>query len=159
MIILNTSVILEMINPRPQKNVLQWLDAQDTTQLYLTSLSVAALFTWVEALPAHQQKAALSQALLEMLNQDFAGRLLSFDAASALYYPQVAASLKAASIEMPERDIQLTAICLHHQATLATDHADMFTHTGVPLINPWDAGDTPRWREEAAEYYVMSRKS
>ncbi|CAM3801282.1 type II toxin-antitoxin system VapC family toxin [Rahnella bruchi] len=159
MIILNTAVILEMINPRPQKNVLQWLDAQDTTQLYLTSLSVAALFTWVETLPVHQPKTALSEALLEMLNQDFAGRLLSFDAASALYYPQVAAASKAVNIEMPERDIQLAAICLNHQATLATDHADVFSHTSVELVNPWDAGDTPRWREEAAEYYVMSRKS
>ena len=159
MIILNTAVILEMINPRPQKNVLQWLDAQDTTQLYLTSLNVAALFSWVENLPENQPKAALSEALLEMLNQDFAGRLLSFDAASALYYPRVSALLKAANRDMPEPDIQLAAVCLNHQATLATDHPESFALAGVQLVNPWDAAETPRWREEAAEYYVMSRKS
>jgi len=159
MIILNTAVILEMINPRPQKNVLQWLDAQDATQLYLTSLSVAALFTWADNLPENPQKAALTQALLEMLNQDFAGRLLSFDAASALYYPRVMTLSEAANVVMSEQDRQLAAICLNHQATLATDHGEAFAHTGVVLVNPWDTGNTPRWREEAAEYYVMSRKS
>ena len=55
--------------------------------------------------------------------------------------------------------MQLAAICLNHQAELATDHAEVFAHTGVELINPWDAAEIPRWREEAAEYYVMSRKS
>jgi predicted nucleic acid-binding protein len=159
MMILNTAVILEMIHPRPQKNVLQWLDTQDTAQLYLTSLSVAALFSWVDNLAPEQPKAALSAALLDMLNEDFAGRLLPFDAPSALYYPRVMALSKAANMEMAERDIQLAAICLNHQATLATDHTDVFAHTGVELINPWDAAETPRWREEAAEYYVMSRKS
>ncbi|MBU9817235.1 type II toxin-antitoxin system VapC family toxin [Rahnella sp. C60] len=159
MIILNTAVILEMISPGPQKNVLQWLDAQDATQLYLTSLNVAALFTWADNLPENQPKAALSDALLEMLNQDFAGRLLSFDAASALYYPEVLSLSKAANIVMSERDMQLAAICLHHQARLATDHTEVFAHTGVVLVNPWDTAETPRWREEAAEYYVMSRKS
>ena len=159
MMILNTAVILEMIHPRPQKNVLQWLDTQDTAQLYLTSLSVAALFSWVDNLAPEQPKAALSAALLDMLNEDFAGRLLPFDAPSALYYPRVMALSKAANMEMAERDIQLAAICLNHQATLATDHADVIAHTGVELINPWDAAETPRWREEAAEYYVMSRKS
>ncbi|MBU9852924.1 type II toxin-antitoxin system VapC family toxin [Rahnella aceris] len=159
MIILNTAVILEMISPFPQKNVLQWLDAQDATQLYLTSLSVAALFSWADSLPENQPKAALSNALLEMMNQDFAGRLLPFDAASALYYPRVMALSKAANIEMAERDMQLAAICLNHQAGLATDHAEVFAHTGVVLVNPWDTAETPRWREEAAEYYVMSRKN
>jgi len=159
MIILSTAVILEMISPKPQKTVLQWLDAQDTTQLFLTSLSIAELLTWVDSLPEHQPKSALSGALLEMLNQDFTGRLLAFDAASALYYPRVAALSKSANIEMPERDVQLAAICLHHQAALATDRTENFAHTGVVSVNPWDAAETPRWREEAAEYYVMSRKN
>ncbi|TCQ84805.1 MULTISPECIES: PIN domain-containing protein [Rahnella] len=159
MIILNTSVIFEMINPRPQKIVLQWLDAQDATQLYLTSLSVAAFFTWADNLPENQPKAALSEALLEMLNQDFAGRLLSFDAASALHYPRIMTLSEAANVVMSEQDRLLAAICLNHQATLATDHGEAFAHTGVVLVNPWDTGNTPRWREEAAEYYVMSRKS
>lgn len=159
MMILGTAVILEMISPKPQKTVLQWLDAQDSAHLYLTSMSVAELFTWVDTLPDHQPKAALSQTLLDMLNQDFSGRLLAFDAASALYYPRVHALSQSANVQMPERDMQLAAICLHHQAVLATHHVEAFAHTGVAVLNPWNAAQAPRWREEAAEYYVMSRKS
>jgi hypothetical protein len=158
-IILNTAIILEMISRKPQKTVLQWLDAQDAIQLYLTSLTVAELFTWVENLPADAPKTAFADALLGMLNQDFKGRLLSFDAASALHYARVAALSKQAHVAMTEREMQLAAICLQHQASLATDHHDRFAHTGITLVNPWDVAETPRWREEAAEYYVMSRKS
>lgn len=159
MIILNTAIILEMISPKPQKTVLQWLDAQDAAQLYLTSLTVAGLFVWVEDLPEDAPKTAFADALLDMLNQDFAGRLLSFDAASALHFPRVATLSKQANVAMAERETQLAAICLQHQASLATDGSERFTHTGITLINPWDVAETPRWREEAAEYYVMSRKS
>lgn len=159
MIILSTAVILEMINPKPQKTVLQWLDAQDTSELYLTSLSVAGLFVWVENLPEDSPKNALADALLDMLNQDFAGHLLSFDAASALHYPRIATLSKQANVEMTEREMQLAAICLQHQASLATNSRDRFAHAGITLVNPWDMTETPRWREEAAEYYVMSRKS
>lgn len=159
MIILNTTIILEMISPKPQKAVLQWLDAQDAAQLYLTSLTVAELFIWAENLPEDAPKTAIADALLGMLNQDFEGRLLSFDAASALHYPRVAALSKQANVAMTERETQLAAICLQHHASLATDHGDRFAHTGITLVNPWDVTETPRWREEAAEYYVMSRKS
>lgn len=159
MIILNTAIILEMISPKPQKAVLQWLDTQDAAQLYLSSLTVAELFVWVENLPEDTPKTALADALLAMLNQDFAGRLLPFDTASALHYPRVAALSKQANVAMTERDTQLAAICLQHQASLATDRSERFVHTGITLVNPWDVTETPRWREEAAEYYVMSRKS
>jgi predicted nucleic acid-binding protein len=159
MIILNTAIILEMISPKPQKTVLQWLDAQDAAQLYLTSLTVAGLFVWVEDLPEDAPKTAFADALLDMLNKDFAGRLLSFDAASALHFPRVATLSKQANVATTERETQLAAICLQHQASLATDGSERFTHTGITLINPWDVAETPRWREEAAEYYVMSRKS
>lgn len=159
MIILNTAIILEMISPKPQKAVLQWLDAQDAAQLYLTSLTVAELFVWVENSPEDAPKNALADTLLDMLNQDFTGRLLSFDAASALHYPRVAALSKQANVAMTERETQLATICLQHQASLATDRSERFAHTGITLINPWDVAEAPRWREEAAEYYVMSRKS
>lgn len=159
MIILNTSIILEMINPKPHKTVLQWLDAQDASQLYLTSLGVAELFAWVDGLPDEQPRAPLNEALLGMLNHDFAGRLLPFDAASALHYPRVMALSKQAGVTMKERDTQLAAICLNHQASLVTDNAGVFAHTGAVVVNPWDVVEAPRWREEAAEYYVMSRKS
>src|SRR5476649_2558327 len=88
-----------------------------------------------------------------------AGRLLPFDAASALHYPRVMALSKQAGVTMKERDTQLAAICLNHQASLVTDNAGVFAHTGVIVVNPWDVVEAPRWREEAAEYYVMSRKT
>ncbi|WAT00808.1 PIN domain-containing protein [Rouxiella chamberiensis] len=56
MIVLDTSVIAELVRPKPHKPLLEWLDAQDAQQLFLTALSVAELFTGIEALAEGPQK-------------------------------------------------------------------------------------------------------
>jgi len=157
MIILDTCVIKEVISSNPQRQVLQWLDAQDTHHLYLTALSVAELFTAVESLAAGEQQQRFTSTLLAMFNQDFAGRILPFDAPSALHYAQLAAKPECHSLN--HTTLQIAAICQQHQATLATSQSSAFCTTGIELINPWQAPSSQRWHQEAAEYYVMSRKT
>ncbi len=157
MIILDTCVIKEVISSNPQRQVLQWLDTQDTHHLYLTALSVAELFTAIESLSEGEQKQRFSSSLLAMFNQDFSGRILPFDASSALHYAQLTA--KPAGHSLSHTTLQIAAICQQHQAALATSQNSAFCTTGIALINPWQAPSSQRWHQDAAEYYVMSRKT
>lgn len=157
MIILDTCVIKEVISSNPQRQVLQWLDAQDTHHLYLTALSVAELFTAIESLSEGELKQRFSSTLLAMFNQDFSGRILPFDAPSALHYAQLAA--QPINHSLSHTTLQIAAICQQHQATLATSQSSAFCTIGIELINPWQTPSNQRWHEEAAEYYVMSRKT
>ncbi|WP_045048668.1 type II toxin-antitoxin system VapC family toxin [Rouxiella chamberiensis] len=159
MIVLDTSVIAELVRPKPHKPLLEWLDAQDAQQLFLTALSVAELFTGIEALAEGPQKNQISTLLLETLNQDFAGRLLAFDAHSALIYARLFAENQHAPAPLNQTDLQNVAICQQHQARLATQDLARFASTGLSLINPWENRGSPRWREDSAEYFIMSRKS
>ena len=159
MIVLDTPVIAEILRPKPHKYLLEWLDAQDAQQLFLTAISVADLFAGIECLTDNRQKTQLSALLIEMLNQDFAGRLLAFDAPSALIYAQFYAENQAYPIALEATELQTAAICQHHQARLATSEIARFSQTGIALLNPWENQGSPRWREEAAEYFIMSRKS
>ncbi|MGA7587932.1 MAG: PIN domain-containing protein [Rouxiella badensis] len=159
MIVLDTPVIAEIMRPKPHKYLLEWLNAQDAQQLFLTAISVAELFASAECLADNRQKAQVSTLLLEMLNQDFAGRLLAFDAPSALIYAQLYAENQAYPTPLNYNELQTTAICRHHQARLATSEVARFSQTGIALLNPWENQGSPRWREEAAEYFIMSRKS
>jgi predicted nucleic acid-binding protein len=159
MIVLDTPVITEILRPKPHKSVLEWLNAQDAQQLFLTAITIAELFSSLENLPDAEQKAQISTLMLEMLNQDFTARLLPFDAQSALLYaPLQAANLKA-EVRLSVAELQKVAICQQHQACLATSDIGYFANCGITLLNPWENQGSPRWREEAAEYFVMSRKS
>ncbi|MNT84850.1 hypothetical protein D3C72_2249320 [compost metagenome] len=59
---------------------------------------------------------------------------------------------------MSMADTQIAATCLHYGAALATRNTKDFIHCGIELIDPWQASTGRRLHEEAAEYYVMSRK-
>ncbi len=159
MIVLDTPVIMEILRPKPHKSVLEWLNAQDAQQLFLTAITVAELFASLENLADSKQKAQVSTLMLEMLNQDFAGRLLPFDAQSAIMFAPLLAGNQNIEISLSYAELQKVAICQQHQARLATLDAHRFANSGIPLLNPWENQGSPRWREDSAEYFVMSRKS
>lgn len=62
MTILNTSLVLEALNPAPSQVVLDWLNPQTPEAIYLTAVSLAELLTGVEALPSGRRRLALEQA-------------------------------------------------------------------------------------------------
>lgn len=159
MIVLDTPVLVEILRPKPHKYLLEWLDAQDAQQLFLTAISIAEIFTGLESLTDEQKKAQVSTLLLEMLNQDFAGRLMAFDAQSALIYAQLYGRNSTFAHPLNTTELQTAALCQQHHARLATSEILRFEQTGIALLDPWENQGSPRWREEAAEYFIMSRKS
>lgn len=159
MIVLDTPVIVDIVRPKPHKYLLEWLNAQDAQQLFITAISVAEIFTRLESLTDSAKKAQVSGLLLDMLNQDFSHRLLAFDAQSALVYAQLNVENQSHSHRLNTSELQTAAICKQHQARLATCDIARFAPTGIELLNPWENQGSPRWREEAAEYFIMSRKS
>ncbi|MBS0968082.1 MULTISPECIES: type II toxin-antitoxin system VapC family toxin [Yersiniaceae] len=157
MIVLDTSIITEIIRPDPHRQVMQWLDAQDANQLCLTAVTVAELFTAIQSLPGPRQR-QLNTALLALLNEEFTHRLLPFDAHCALRAAALSAELRRQGLTLAQSDLYTAAICLHHQAQLATRRPEDFHYCGLAVLNPWGEQGKPRFHEDAAEYYVMSRK-
>ncbi|GAA3914580.1 type II toxin-antitoxin system VapC family toxin [Gibbsiella dentisursi] len=159
MIILDTPVLQELLRPTPHYNVVKWLNEQDTYAFYLCAPVVAELFTEVAAMPAGEKQAAVSASLLGMLQEEFGERILPFDADCALRQAQLNAANRQSERPMSYPDAQIAAICQQHGATLATRNTQPFLHCGINLIDPWRVPTGHRLHQDAAEYYVMSRKS
>ena len=138
MIVLDTNVVSETMRPRPATAVLAWLDRQQTDQLWLTAVNVAELMFGVARLPQGARQLQLADAIAAMLDEDFAGRVLSFDADAAAAYAELATGRERAGRPIAMADAQIAAICLHHGATLATRNAKDFDGLGLSLVNPWD---------------------
>ena len=138
MIVLDTNVVSETMRPRPATAVLAWLDRQQTDQLWLTAVNVAELMFGVARLPQGARQLQLADAIAAMLDEDFAGRVLSFDADAAAAYAELAARREQAGRPIAMADAQIAAICLRHGATLATRNAKDFDGLGLSLVNPWD---------------------
>lgn len=140
MIVLDTHVLSELMRPVPEPRVVDWLDAQETASVAITAITVAEVLYGIERLPDGRRKRSLAAAAAAMFEEDFAGRILAFDGEAAIHDAERVAASEQAGRAVQMADAQIAAICLRHEATLASRNMKGFAGLGVPLINPWDPG-------------------
>lgn len=138
MIILDTNVLSEMMRVHPNQNVLNWLDAQDSQNLYLTAITVAEILYGVARLSEGKNKQSLRNIAIAMFNEDFCGRIQVFDEKAADYYAELVAKREQQGSPISMADAQIAAICKNNCATLATRNVKDFMRLDLNLINPWE---------------------
>ena len=137
MIVLDTNVLSELMRLQPAAPVVAWLDAQEANELWLTSITVAEILYGIARLPEGQRKHNLTVAAVAMFNEDFADRILNFDAEAAAHYADIVIARERSGRPISMADAQIAAICRSPSAVLATRNEKDFETTGINLINPW----------------------
>ena len=140
MIILDTSIVSELMRPNPSSNVVAWVAGQAAQNLYLSTVTEAELLYGVEIVPAGRRRDRLLIEVEGMLQEDFEGRILPFDSAAARAYAVIAATRRAAGRPINHADCQIAAIALSREASVATRDVDDFEGAGIEVINPWESG-------------------
>ena len=138
MIIIDTNVVSELMRASPDPAVLAWFAGHAADTLFLTAISEAELRTGAAILPAGQRRDRLVGAIDAMIDQDFAGRILSFDSPAARSYAEIAASRRAAGKPIMDADRQIAAIVRACSAMIATRNVKDFESCGIDVVNPWN---------------------
>lgn len=138
MMVLDTNVVSELMRAAPESAVLNWLDAQPSSELWLTAVVAAELMFGVARLPEGGRKQQLAHNVAAMLEQDFAGQVLAYDLAAASIYAELVAQRERAGRPIAMADAQIAAICLAHGASLVTRNEKDFDGLGLMVINPWN---------------------
>ncbi len=81
--LLDTNVPSELTRPRPNPQVVRWLDEAGDEALYLSVISLGEFCKGLSALPYSTRRTELQQWLDEVLRPWFAGRVLPVDTAIA----------------------------------------------------------------------------
>jgi predicted nucleic acid-binding protein len=145
-LLLDTNVISEVMRPQPDLRVMGWMNAQDGTQLFLSTTSLAELLSGLANMPDGQRKIGL-QALLKRLRTNwFAGRVLPFTEDAAERYGIVVSDARRRGRAISVPDGQIAAIASVHGFAVATRDTEPFEAAGVPVINPWRAASDARSR-------------
>lgn len=140
MIVLDTNVVSELMRPRPDTNVVDWVAGQTMDALYLSTVSEAELRYGIAILPTGVRRDRLVAEVKGMLREDFAGRILSFDSSAAQAYAVIAATRRVAGHPINHADCQIAAIAHSRGASVATRDVDGFDGSGIEVINPWTLG-------------------
>ncbi|MBK6648303.1 MAG: type II toxin-antitoxin system VapC family toxin [Betaproteobacteria bacterium] len=138
MMVLDTNVVSELMRAAPESAVLNWLDAQPSSELWLTAVVAAELMFGVARLPEGGRKQQLAHNVAAMLEQDFAGQVLAYDLAAASIYAELVAQRERTGRPIAMADAQIAAICLAHGASLVTRNEKDFDGLGLMVINPWN---------------------
>jgi toxin FitB len=137
MIILDSNVLSELTRSKPDEAVLAWADSVPGPAAATTAITVAELLYGVARLPDGHRKAALTDAVRQLIDVDLAGRAQPFDYAAAWHYATIVTDRVAAGRPISVSDAQIAAICRSLDATLATRNTKDFDGTGVKLVNPF----------------------
>ncbi|WP_095148420.1 type II toxin-antitoxin system VapC family toxin [Pseudomonas sp. Irchel s3a18] len=138
MIVLDTNVLSEFMRAEPDVQVLAWVDAQPAMDLAISAITVAEILHGIARLPFGKRKQKLEAHAMAMFEEDFAGRILAFDAHAAVEYATLVAGREANGRAASMADAQIAAICRTHGAPIATRNVRDFEFPGVEVINPWE---------------------
>ena len=91
------------------------------------------------ALPEGRQRAALAAAATAMFTEDFAGRILPFDAGAARCYSEIVLVRRQVFNPIEKFDALIAATAMAAGASIATRDTGGFAGCGIAMINPWEA--------------------
>ena len=137
MIVLDTNVLSELMKPRPNASVLDWVARQPAGELFTTTVTEAEIFYGIELLAQGKRRGALLAAAEAVFDEDMAGRVFSFESAAAREFSKIAAHRRVLGKPISHADAQIAAIARVRRAKLATRNLQDFADCGVDVIDPW----------------------
>ena len=139
MIVLDTNVLSELMRPAPSEAVLRWVGGQPAASLFTTTVTQAEILFGLALLPEGRRRSDLLMAAEQMFVEDFAGRVLPFDAMAATAFAPIAAGRRQKGRPTGAFDAQIAAIASSRGAALATRNVADFMDCGLPIVNPWES--------------------
>jgi len=120
--------------------------AQPRALLYTTHINQAEILYGIAALPESPhgssswaegpRRTALAAAAMAMFVEDFASRILPFEAEAAARYPEIVLARRQAGNPIEKFDALIAATALAAGATIATRDIGGFAGCSLVLVNP-----------------------
>jgi hypothetical protein len=139
MILIDTTVISELMKPEPDPKVLEWISRQESAGVFITSITIAEIIYGINALPEGLGRDGLEKLFNKTILLAFEDRILSFDEPAAHLYGKIMGDCKRLGRPMGVPDGEIAAIAQLHDASLATRNVRDFKNCGVEIINPFTA--------------------
>lgn len=138
MIVLDTNVISEISKSEPDAFCAAWLAQFRPDSLFLTDMTIMELVHGAERYRLKTGSLRYEANVRHLLSVAYLGRILGWNAKAVQMAGMIRARREKAGHSITVQDSVIAAICLSHDATLATRNVRDFKGLDLPLINPFE---------------------
>lgn len=138
MIVLDTNIISELVKSSPDRNVAVWFRRQAQPNLFLNSVVVMEQSFGAERYYLRTGSDRYIRSLKNLLATQFRGRVLEFVEGTPVLSGRIRAKRESVGRPISVLDAMIAAICLSHDAALATRNTKDFEGLDLKLINPFE---------------------
>ncbi len=138
MIVLDTNIISELVKSSPDRNVADWFRREGETSCYLNSIVVMEQSFGAQRFHLRTGSDRYVRSLESLLANQFRGRVLDFVGDAPVMTGRLRARRESIGRPISVQDAMIAAICLSHDATLATRNVKDFEGLDLKLVNPFE---------------------
>ena len=136
--LLDTCVISELVNRRPNASVMEWLGRQDPESLYLSYITVGELKKGIAKRGGDARAKVLEKWLQSEGIGMYADRILPVENAVAQEWGRICGEAERIGKKRPVIDALIAATALVHGMKLVTRNVEDMAGMGVPILNPFE---------------------
>ena len=136
--LLDTNVISELVAKVPNPKVVDWVDALDPLDVYLSVVTIGEIRKGIEKMPDSDRKTKLHAWLADDLLFRFEDRILSLGIAEMLEWGIMVGRAERSGRSLSAIDSLIAALSLYNDCALVTRNVDDFAGLGVRVVNPWN---------------------
>ncbi len=131
--LLDTNVLSEARRRRPEPKLVAWLEATESSDLYLSVLTIGEIRMGITRRRRKDPTAAdILEHWAREIEETFSDRIIPVDTSIARIWGELNRERP-----LPVVDALLAATAIKHDLTLVTRNVKDIASTGVSLINPW----------------------
>jgi len=135
--VLDTCVLSELVRPKPEPAVVEWVETQAEDRLYLSALTLGEIEKGIAKLKDARRKEKLRTWLEDDLRRRFAGRWIDVTPEIARIWGRIQGEAELAGRKIPVIDGLIAASALHLGFRVVTRNEDHFRASGVEVVDPW----------------------
>lgn len=132
--LLDTNIFSELLKPKPNTNVVNWVNTTPVDILYISVLTIGEIRYGIEKLPESKRKEKIKVYLESDIPKWFENRILHIDLPIVERWGKLR---KEMGRPIPSIDSLIASTALIHNLCVVTRNTEDFLFPCLEILNPW----------------------